>query len=112
MTTKKISPAEVYTKINKDKVLILDVRDVEKYKDFHITSPSVDSVNIHKNTIFQLAENEKSSLPNLSKDKEIIVTCTTGNSAAKCAKILSERNYDVTVLEGGLTAWKEYVGTK
>jgi rhodanese-related sulfurtransferase len=97
---------------NQDKVLLLDVRDAEKYEDFHIIAPSVESINVHKATIFQLVENEEPSLPNLSKDKEIIVTCTTGNSAGKCAKILSERNYEVTVLEGGLTAWKEYLGRK
>jgi rhodanese-related sulfurtransferase len=48
----------------------------------------------------------------LPKDKEIIVTCTTGNSATRCATILSEKDYHVVVLEGGITAWKNYVETK
>ncbi|HLQ97547.1 MAG TPA: rhodanese-like domain-containing protein, partial [Candidatus Dormibacteraeota bacterium] len=32
-------------------------------------------------------------------------TCTTGNSAGKCADILEDKGYQVTVLEGGITAW-------
>ena len=43
----------------------------------------------------------------IDENKEIIVTCTTGNSAKKCATILEEKGYQVTVLEGGLMAWKE-----
>ncbi|WP_347815353.1 rhodanese-like domain-containing protein [Cytobacillus oceanisediminis] len=40
----------------------------------------------------------------MPKEKEIIVACTTGNSAAGCAAILTE-----IVLEGGITAWKEFI---
>ncbi|MBP0726019.1 rhodanese-like domain-containing protein [Bacillus sp. RG28] len=113
MTLKKISPEELYEKLNKqEKVVLLDVRAEEKYSDYHIEHSTIENLNINKNDIFNLVENKQDSITSLPKENEIIVTCTTGNSATKCATILSEREYDVTVLDGGITAWKEFLKTK
>lgn len=110
MTVHKITPKELYEKWQRnEKVTIIDVRAEEKFKEFHIESPLIESQNIPKTIIFGLEETEEHlSLP---KEKEIVVTCTTGNSAAKCANILDSRGLNVTVLEGGLTAWKEYLNS-
>ncbi|PLS14747.1 rhodanese-like domain-containing protein [Bacillus sp. M6-12] len=109
MTLNRILPEELNEKLkNKEKVFILDVRAEEKYKNFHIEDSSIKSIHIEKTDIFNLDENQQDAINSLPKKKEIIVTCTTGNSAAKCAVILSERGYDVAVLEGGLTAWKKF----
>lgn len=107
MTFRKITPKELHERIQmEDKIILLDVRSAEKYKEFHIEDSQVVSLNIPKTEIFDLEEGaELSSLP---KDSPIITTCTTGNSAAKCAKILAGLGYQVEVLEGGITAWKEY----
>lgn len=48
------------------------------------------------------------ALNGLPKGREVVVTCTTGNSAAKCAKILDSLGYQVKILDGGLTAWNEF----
>ncbi|MEH7236845.1 rhodanese-like domain-containing protein [Bacillus sp. JJ1562] len=113
MPLKKITPAELFQKMNEqEKVVLLDVRAEDKYNDFHIEGPTIESQNIHKAEIFQIEENKGKTIDLLPKDSEIIVTCTTGNSATKCANILSEHEYDVAVLEGGITAWKEYLKTK
>ncbi len=113
MTLKKISPEELYEKMqNQEKIVLLDVRAEEKYNDYHIDNSSIESLNINKNDIFNLVEDKQGTISTLPKEKELIVTCTTGNSATKCATILSEREYDVTVLEGGITAWKKYLDTK
>ncbi|MDQ0200500.1 rhodanese-like domain-containing protein [Neobacillus ginsengisoli] len=103
MTIQKITPKELQKKLTEDsKLEILDVRADEKFQEFHIEG----SKNIPKTVIFGLEETgEPLSLP---KENEFIVTCTTGNSAAKCANILDGLGYKVRVLEGGLTAWKEY----
>ena len=103
---KKISPNELQDRIaGEEKVVVLDVRAEEKYNHFHIESSQVVSFNIPKTDIFELEDGaELSALP---KDRRIVVTCTTGNSAEKCAKILDSLGYQVEVLEGGLTAWKE-----
>ncbi|WP_442598895.1 rhodanese-like domain-containing protein [Neobacillus sp. D3-1R] len=103
MTIRKISPKELAEKMLKeDNVQLLDVRAADKYQAFHIEGTNW---NIPKNAIFDLDENLLAVLP---KEKEIIVTCTTGNSATKCAEILAGKDYNVVVLEGGVTAWKEY----
>lgn len=110
MTLKKITPEEFYKKMkNEDKLVLLDVRAEEKYNDFHIEDNNIDNLNIPKTNILDLDKEKVQSLP---KEKEIFVTCTTGNSATKCANILSEKNYNVVVLEGGITAWKEFLQNK
>lgn len=110
MTVRRISAEELYGKVKNDnEIMLLDVRAEEKYKDYHIEEKSIKNINIPKNFIF---ENNGESLQALPKDQEIIVACTTGNSATKCANILSEKDYDVVVLDGGVTAWKSFLETK
>jgi len=103
-----ISPQQLQQRMQEEiQVFILDVRAADKYDIDHIEGSSIESINIPKTIIF---ENESSvSLANLPKNQEIIVTCTTGNSARKCAAILKEKNFNVTVLNGGITAWKKFV---
>jgi rhodanese-related sulfurtransferase len=106
LINKKITPIELDERLKRnEKVILLDVRSEEKYNDFHIEDNLIESHNIPKTEIFESAKGSQFALP---KEAEIIVTCTTGNSAAKCAQILQDNDYKVTVLEGGLTAWKEY----
>jgi rhodanese-related sulfurtransferase len=107
---KTISAASLKEKIKDENVLILDVRAEEKYNSYHIDGENIKSMNIVKTRLFD--ENDAESIMALPKDKEIIVTCTTGNSARKCADILANKNYQVTLLEGGITAWKEYNESK
>jgi rhodanese-related sulfurtransferase len=107
MTLKNITPKELHERIKgENQIILLDVRAVEKYNEFHIEEPQVASLNIPKTEIFNLEEDMV--LSQLPKDRPVVVTCTTGNSAAKCARILDGLGYQVEVLEGGLTAWKEY----
>ena len=107
MTLKNITPKELHERIKgENQIVLLDVRAVEKYKEFHIEEPQLVSLNIPKTEIFNLGEG--ADLSQLQKERPVVVTCTTGNSAAKCAKILDGLGYQVEVLEGGLTAWKEY----
>jgi rhodanese-related sulfurtransferase len=110
MAVKIISAEELYEKAgNQDKLVLLDVRAEEKYKDYHIEEAAIKNINIPKNFIF---ENNEEAIKGLPKEQEIVVACTTGNSAAKCANILSEKDYNVVVLDGGITSWKEYLRSK
>lgn len=107
MTLKNITPKELHERIKgENQIILLDVRAAEKYNEFHIEEPQVVSLNIPKTEISNLEEDLV--LSQLPKDRPVVVTCTTGNSAAKCAKILDGLGLQVEVLEGGLTAWKEY----
>lgn len=106
---KSISAAQLADKLSKnEKVTILDVRSPDKYNNYHINGAHVHSMNIEKTVIFEIQDGStQEKISSLPKNKEIIVTCTTGNSAKKCADILSAQGYDVTLLSGGVTAWKE-----
>lgn len=109
MDLKVISPEQLQKRMQEERqVFILDVRAEDKYENEHIEGSSIESINIPKTVIFDLVNEEESTIPDLPKNQEIIVTCTTGNSAKKCAAILKEKNFNVTVLEGGITAWKEF----
>ncbi|WP_449537705.1 rhodanese-like domain-containing protein [Ferdinandcohnia sp. Marseille-Q9671] len=113
MTLRKISAEELYQKTNtQEKVVLLDVRAEEKYNDYHIEGATIENLNIHKSSIVEMLDRNEKDMHSLPKDREIVVTCTTGNSATKCATILSQLDYDVVVLEGGVTAWKEFIKTK
>lgn len=107
---KMITPEELFKRIKaQDELTVVDVRSEEKYNEFHIEGASLTDLNIPKTEIFRIENESKQVVPGLPTNKELIITCTTGNSATKCAHILSERSYDVVVLEGGITAWKKFV---
>nr|WP_263327276.1 rhodanese-like domain-containing protein [Neobacillus sp. Marseille-Q6967] len=113
MSIKTITPKELYEKLKaSESTFLLDVRAEEKYNDFHIEDSNMKSYNIPKTSIFELEEKGEKAIAALPKNSEIVVTCTTGNSAKKCATILSQKEYNVTLLEGGITAWKEYLQTR
>ncbi|AXI00104.1 rhodanese-like domain-containing protein [Sporosarcina sp. PTS2304] len=109
---KTITAEELYKKMNaQQQVVLVDVRAEDKYKDFHIEGSTVESIHVPKTDIFLLDDPQEENLSAIPANKEVIITCTTGNSAAKCANILSAREYDVVLLEGGITAWKEYMNS-
>lgn len=81
--------------------MIIDVRANEKFEQEHINEGGAEILNIPKRKI--LEEKDFSTLP---ADRPLIITCTTGNSARRCADILNENGFDVTVLDGGMTSWK------
>ncbi|SOC18036.1 rhodanese-related sulfurtransferase [Ureibacillus xyleni] len=113
MTLKIITPEELFGKMREgEKLVLLDVRAEEKYNDYHIEGKHIETLNINKNDIFELETSNEKIIDSLPTNEQVIVTCTTGNSATKCANILAEKEYDVVVLEGGITAWKEYLKIK
>lgn len=101
----KITSMQLVDTLNTKHINILDVRSEEKYGERHITHSNVTCINIPKANIFNMKESDFTLPDSLSKEDEIIVTCTTGNSATKCATILSKKGYNVTVLDGGITSW-------
>ena len=108
MTLKRITPKELHERLQgKEKLVLLDVRDEEKYNQYHIE----ESLNVPKTVIFGMEKSGENTQQFLPRDQEMIVTCTTGNSATKCAGILDTHHYKVTVLDGGITAWKAYISS-
>lgn len=104
---KKITPEQLSSRLEKEEVTILDVRTVDKFEIGKLRHPNAKNLNVFKEDIFSLeGEGKQTQLP-FSKEEEIIVTCTSGNSARRCTKILSNQGYQVTLLEGGMVNWNK-----
>lgn len=102
-----LSPKHIQEQLMKRSIVVLDVRSEEKFAQHHLEHDNAETINIPKQVIFAAAGTDQDVDMPFSKDTEVIVTCTTGNSAGKCAKILNDKGYRVTLLEGGMTAWNE-----
>lgn len=79
-----------------DNVLVLDVREQWEYDEEHI--PGV--------TLIPMGEvaNRLSEIPT---DKEVIVTCRSGNRSGQVTEFLQQQGYEnVHNMEGGIVAWK------
>lgn len=102
-----ISPKQFKQKLTEHKLIVLDVRSEDKFAHSHLEHNNADVINVPKQQIFALANPDESVDLPFSKETDVIVTCTTGNSARRCAEILTNKGYQVTVLDGGMTAWHE-----
>ncbi len=87
------------------KLIILDVRDVEKYQSGSLHLPGLAT----KNVSYLHMKEQDQALPKETAeacaDATIITLCTSGNKAQKAAALLREKGYRASALEGGLTAW-------
>jgi rhodanese-related sulfurtransferase len=110
MSKNKITTKELLEKLDKgESVTILDVRSNDKIENFQITHPNIENVNIEKTQFLNEDEINPDVLTTLSNSSEMVIVCTTGNSANKVAEKLEESGIKVTVLEGGVTSWKEQI---
>ncbi len=92
----KIKPAEAKKRLNAgEKIVLLDVREKEEFKEGHIPA----SINVSSRKIGQVED--------LLKDKEtiIFVYCLTGVRSAKAAKHLVNFGYKNVYDLGGISAW-------
>lgn len=108
----KQSPKQIKKKLAQRKMIVLDVRSEEKFAHNHLKHENADTINVPKQRIFDVAHTDQSIDMPFSKETEVIVTCTTGNSAGKCAEILANQGYRATVLQGGMTAWNQATKTQ
>ena len=80
-----------------DDVYVLDVREQIEYDEKHI--PGV--------TLLPMSEIQ-SRLDEVPKDKEVIITCRTGNRSGQVTQFLTQNGYDnVHNMQGGIVAWEE-----
>lgn len=94
---KKITAEEAKERMDKDdKIIILDVRTEEEYREGHIPGAIV----IPNETI---SSEPLKELPDL--DQEILVYCRSGNRSAQAAKKLIEAGYTQVYDFGGINDW-------
>lgn len=77
-----------------DHFFIMDIRDQDQYEIGHLP----DAVNIPRKDI----PNQLSDIP---KNKNILVVCDTGQSAAQASAVLNFSGYNAVSLSGGFKGW-------
>ncbi len=91
---------------NNDKlVLVLDIRQENNFRDWHIK----DSINIDVyDDIWQgNFDTVKKKLSNLPKDKKIVTVCNAGVTSQNASTLLESMGYNTAVLEKGMIGWNE-----
>ncbi len=76
--------------------LVIDVRQPEEFRQGHIDGAKL----IPLNTLYK-------EMKELSKTREIVCVCATGNRSRSAAKILMKAGFTVFDLKGGMAAWKQ-----
>ena len=92
-----VDVATVYEIQNDPGVYMLDVREQDEYDDYHIPGINL----IPMSTI-------QNRLDEIPTDKEVIVTCRTGNRSSQVTDFLRQSGFDnVHNMPGGIVAWEE-----
>ncbi len=82
---------------DREDVYVLDVREQYEYDEKHI--PNV--------TLLPMSEIEN-RLDEIPTDKEVIVTCRSGNRSGQVTQFLRQNGFDnVHNMEGGIVAWEQ-----
>lgn len=95
---KYVNTTEATQMINK-KAQVVDIRTTEEFAHGHIRhAKSLPLSNIA----------EQLPLVKLKQDKPVLIVCETGMRARQAAAFLGKQGFaDVSILEGGLRAWRE-----
>lgn len=91
-----IDPAEAKVKIEDKKVVLLDVRTIEEYKESHILKSVLIPLN-------ELQGKIEGIIPN--KDQEIIIYCRSGNRSKTASTMLLKMGYENVYDLGGIIDW-------
>ena len=95
---KQISPADAMIALNKDKAVLIDVREPD---ELALESVLLDNVLNHPMSVIM------DRLPYIASDQNIILACPAGVRSVKVANLLNREDYPgVTNLDGGLGQWK------
>lgn len=93
MNYKMIAPSQVDALLNSRDVQVIDLRDPEDYRKYHL-----------KNAIsipYELLDDYKYSL---SKNKQLFLYCDHGSISLRAAKHLADEGYRTVTLIGGIYA--------
>ena len=90
-------------KNNDNSILILDIRQADKFKDWHINgSENIDVYNEIWEGNFDAVKQKLIQLP---KDKKIVTVCNAGVTSQNASMLLGSMGYNTLVLEKGMMGW-------
>ena len=92
---KEIAFDGFYQLYQKESLSVLDVREIEEFKTFHLEGAQ----NL---PLSQLAD----TYDQLDKDLLHYVICKSGMRSARACQFLAEQGYDVINVQGGMTAFE------
>lgn len=92
---KSISLSELEKLLNESDIHLVDVREADEYEAGHIPGAS------HL-PLSGFPEN----IDALSKDKKHYLICASGGRSGMAADYLSQEDYDVVNVEGGMMKWQ------
>ena len=94
-----ISADDLYAKMQQDDLLfVIDIRDVEDYKQGHIEGSAKGSCDDHA---------KEKILPKMPTSVSIVLVDADGIKAAENAPMMAEMGLDVAYLEGGIASWEK-----
>lgn len=102
VTKGEIAPAAVFEKMqNGEKLVILDVREADEFKEVHITGTT------HRISLKELSEASLTKA-GIKKDDQIIVYCRSGARSRAAATLMRALGYtNVWELNSGIIHWME-----
>jgi rhodanese-related sulfurtransferase len=99
-----ISPAELRERLeNGDDVCIADIRAPEEYNAERIEGSQ--NLPIREDLLAGNIDEALAQLDDLPSETEIVTVCDAGHASGETARLLRERGYDASVLDGGFQAW-------
>lgn len=101
---REITPSELAARLERGEApLILDIREPEKFADWHIPGarplPVIEAM---RRDEWEPLEELADEIP---RDRPIVVVCNIGVSSAKATRVLERLGHDVESLAGGMRAW-------
>ncbi len=93
---KQISPLELFEQLKTLQIDIIDIRDEEKFKEYHIKSMNI--------PISRLL----AGIESIPKEKMSVIVCESGNNSMALIDSLNKTGifHHLYNLDGGITAWK------
>ncbi|MEJ8841611.1 rhodanese-like domain-containing protein [Lacibacter sp. H375] len=96
---KNVSPVFAEKKLNKKKVVVLDVRTTQEFNEGHL--PKAVHIDVMDSVAFVQQINQ------LKKGKTYLLYCKSGRRSAKAATIMEQQGFrHIWNMEGGITSWK------
>lgn len=92
-----VKPEDAVRLMNKEDALVLDVREVDAYREGHIINAKHIPLGLLEGRLDELDDH---------KEKPLIICCRSGQNAAKAGAILKRQSFtNIYKLDGGIMAW-------